>query len=994
MKRSIPFAFLPLFAVLTIGAADRSLGGSPTQARHAEGRTVIGIVSSAETRNVLQGAVVVFHSQQQTVLTDNAGRFVLTDVAAGPAEISISYVGFDTHRQTVIVSESEATRLAVELKPSLALVLDAYLVSTQREGNALAITQQRNANNVKNVMAMDAMGNLPTSNVGELLVQLPGIAGVLDTEGNTTGVSVRGMPGTLTRMTVDGVAVSGVGSGGGDRNPTMHSFSAGLYEELEVTKGQTPDMSADSIGGMINIKSRSSLSMTDRRRITYNFGARWAPSFFERTPMRSEHPIHPLTSAAYQEVFDVREGSRNLGIAVSFSYNENVNVQDYLLYNYGSSSSLPNFVWDFRARGAYNNRHVTSANVKAEYRHSDASKFEFNFIYNQGNENGNYVNEVRAITNQVVATLDANGQPTGTGGVMPGFTSRSTTARGVAASYFELVNRAPYLTFFSKTPTASIKGEHTFGRLAFDYHARYSNTRVLSNAGMRKEGGELTMGVPNVGWTLEYSDPERPVFRQTSGADIYNIGSYTRNVSFVRRDNVINSSDDSANGNFRYKFATHDPLSLAAGLAYRNGSRETRQDDARRWTRVTNAPAMPMRLAPLTTRFEVLAGRKLPDVEKTPGLDRELSNPTLWTEDLYYNQSQKYISKQSVEEEISAAYVMAKGKQGRLGYLAGVRVERTEVTGSGYIRGVLATAAQIPDPVVRATKDYNNQVTQAGDYSRSFPSLHLYYSIAENLIARASWSTSFGRPPMAQLAPTATVNDSNHTVVSTDPGIGPQYAENIDLSLEYYFRPAGLASIGYFRKDIRDYLVTSEIGPIGEGPNNGFAGLYAGYMLSSTINAGTAKITGFEFNFLHQLTFLPGLLRGLGISANWTELRAEGDFGGASTMRTNEVAQLIPRTANASLSYTYRKFGARMTLNHTGEALWTYNASPYARIYREPLTTLNVGISYRLTPRATLYCDATNVTEESVSFYRYDPSQFREARKMQSAVIFGVSGAF
>ena len=77
-----------------------------------------------------------------------------------------------------------------------------------------------------------------------------------------------------------------------------------------------------------------------------------------------------------------------------------------------------------------------------------------------------------------------------------------------------------------------------------------------------------------------------------------------------------------------------------------------------------------------------------------------------------------------------------------------------------------------------------------------------------------------------------------------------------------------------------------------------------------------------------------------------------------------------------------------------GDYLVTYNASPTARIYREALSTLNLGVSYRVSPKLTVYCDATNLTEESLSFYRYMPSLFREARRMQAAVIFGVSGRY
>ena len=946
--------------------------------------TIIGTVNSAETRNTLQGAVVMVPATGKSALTDNAGRFVLTDIAAGPVEIAVTYTGFDEFRQTVVVSRTEPTRLAVDLKASTILKLEAYTVSTEREGNALAITQQRNAANVKNVIAMDSLGNLPNGNAGELIAQLPGLAGSFDGEGNVTNVSIRGTPPGLTRVNVDGLPLTIVG----DRAPNLHSFSGGLYEQVEVIKGQTPDKSADSLGGMVNLKTRSTLSMSEKRRFTYNFSARWAPPFFERTPMREDHPIHPLLNVSYQEVFDVLGGRRNLGVSVNFSYNENVNEINQVFYDYQNTAQAPNFIWDYRSIGYYNNRHVTSTNVKAEYRLSDASRIYFNAIYNMGNEPAIDNNQVRAFTNQVVASLDANGQPTGTGGILPGYTSTVTQVRPVAASFFEQANFS--LPFWSRTPTLTLGAEHKLSRWDIDYSARWSETHYDQTAG---QGGQFVARVPNVGWIIDRTDRKNPRFIQTAGGSIFDIRSYTSDISFTRRDNVLDIGLVNAEGNVKYTFDTKYPTALKAGINYREETRERSVNDAHQWARTAGAPPLSTSWLTFKTPFDERMGQRLPAIEAR-SINGELGNPALWTENLYYKPQQKYTSNSKVTEEVQAAYLLTQGRVDRIGYLAGVRFERTDVSGAGYIRGPLATAAQIPDPVARAENDYNNPVTRKGSYDRSFPSAHLSYEFAKDLIGRASWSTSFGRPGMASLAPSATVNDTAQTVTASNPGIGPQFSKNVDLSLEYYFKPAGLVSLGYFSKDIADYIVTTQIGTIGDGANNGFGGLYSGYTLSSTLNAGKAEVEGWEFNFIQQLTFLPGVLRGLQVSANYTKLKAKGNFGGLTNLGTNEVAGFIPETANVTLTFNYKKFGSRLTFGHVGNHLVTYNASPTARIYREKIGTLNAGISYRVSPKLTVYCDATNLTEESLSFYRYVPSLFREARRMQSAVIFGVSGRY
>ena len=65
-----------------------------------------------------------------------------------------------------------------------------------------------------------------------------------------------------------------------------------------------------------------------------------------------------------------------------------------------------------------------------------------------------------------------------------------------------------------------------------------------------------------------------------------------------------------------------------------------------------------------------------------------------------------------------------------------------------------------------------------------------------------------------------------------------------------------------------------------------------------------AVVQGWEVSYQQQFTFLPGLLKGLAFSGNYTSIAAAGNFGGATSRSTNEVPGFIPRTANASLSVT------------------------------------------------------------------------------------------
>jgi TonB-dependent receptor len=299
---------------------------------------------------------------------------------------------------------------------------------------------------------------------------------------------------------------------------------------------------------------------------------------------------------------------------------------------------------------------------------------------------------------------------------------------------------------------------------------------------------------------------------------------------------------------------------------------------------------------------------------------------------------------------------------------------------------------QEPDPFKRAALDYGD-VSNRGAYRRPFPSVHATYDLSTNLKARASWSTSFARPNFVSLIPTATVNEAQQTVTGANPGLGPQFARNLDAKLEYYFKPAGLLSIGYFRKNIKDYIVTQEVGIVPFGPDNGYDGFYEGYRLFTSVNGGTANVRGWELDYRQQFTWLPGLLRGLGLMANYTRLETEGDFGG-TYRRTGEIASFTPRSANGSVTYTFRGFTGRVTTSYTGQVITSYSATAANRIYRKPMTTTNVNLTYRLHRHVNLFCDVSNIFEKGPSFFRYVPERVREIRFMPSAITFGVNGQF
>jgi TonB-dependent receptor len=347
-----------------------------------------------------------------------------------------------------------------------------------------------------------------------------------------------------------------------------------------------------------------------------------------------------------------------------------------------------------------------------------------------------------------------------------------------------------------------------------------------------------------------------------------------------------------------------------------------------------------------------------------------------------------YTGTREVVETVLAGYVMAQAKVGKTGLLAGVRTEKTDTESWGYVRSRTPSsgADQIRDPVGSAQKDYaNNRRELEGSYTKSFPSIHLL-----------SWSTSFGRPAMTNLLPNETVNENAQTLTINNPSLLPQTAANWDATLDYYFEPVGNFSIGWFHKEIEDYLVTGQtVGTIPSGPDNGYNGEYAGFTELTTLNAGTAYVQGWEFSYQQQFTFLPGLLRGLSFGANYTILDTHGDFGGTTNLSGDQVPGFIPKTGNVSLSWRHRAFNARVLVNYTSDYILGYTAASVGRNqYRFERTVVNLGVGYQFSPRFGVNLDVNNLTNEPIAQYRGIPDQMERTLIHGTTINIGVSGRF
>ncbi len=950
----------------------------------AEGAgTITGSVSNAATGDLLEGVRVAVPGLGLTALTDSTGRYTLGGVPPGTHAIVATYTGLDTQRHEVAVGAGGRAVRDFELTTAV-YQLEAFRVAGEREGGAAAITAQRNAANAKNVVAMDSYGNLPNMSASELAILLPGVTGALNLENGIDGFTVRGMGPSLNNITLDGAMLST--QGGMARQSRINNLTGAMFEGLELIKGHTPDKGADSLGGTINLKSRSPLSMREKRRVTYNLAARWAPPFYETIPLREAHRLHPMLNVGYWEVFDVLGETRNLGVAVNTFYSENVAGSHSTTRDFQNTTGEPAFLWDYRTFDQYNNRKQASLNLKVDYRLSRTTKLSLNTVYNDANEMEKLRFETRAFTNQVVGT-------TGTAGILPGYTNRLTEVRQSTASNFDVSTQGPN-NFFLRMRHLDLAVEHEWSRVTLDYGALFSRTHI--NNGNGNEGGTFTMRVNNLGWILDRTANDLyPRFIQTAGPDIRDPANYRLN-GFFQNNNIDNNHEvREARGNAKVQFPAVNTL-LKTGFHWREQFAHDINRN-RRWSHLgTTLPSDPT----IRIKNGEETGRVVPFWYASQFFrDRNPIDPTRWSEDRYWGQMIQYTGTRRVTETVTAGYAMAQGRVRNTGFLTGVRVERTDTESWGWVRARSAStvAQQVADPVGSAQRDYGNTKREIeGGYTKAFPSVHLTQDLARNWKARVSWSTSFGRPAMSNFLPNETVNETNRTLTVNNPSLLPQTAKNWDASLEYYFEPVGSVSVGWFHKTIRDFIVTGiNTGTIGTGTDNGYDGEYGGFTRLSSANAGTATVQGWELGYQQQFTFLPGWLKGFGTTMNLTALQAHGDFGTTGRLGTRDVEGFVPWIYNGSLFWRHRGFSARAIVNYTGESINEYVAgSPARNRYLFSRTVINVGVGYQWRPAVAFSIDVNNLTNAPQRAYRGGRDRMQFSLFGGTTITAGINGRF
>ena len=153
--------------------------------------------------------------------------------------------------------------------------LDAFQVSSAREGNSKAIAAQRKDMNIITSVSSDIFGEVMDGNVGEFLKYLPGVD-LEYVESEPRGPRLGGMDVQYTGVAMDGMRTASAdanrGGGAASRATSFEGFSITSVESVEINRTSSPENDADQPAGSINMRTKRAFDRKGRV-FTYNYSA-------------------------------------------------------------------------------------------------------------------------------------------------------------------------------------------------------------------------------------------------------------------------------------------------------------------------------------------------------------------------------------------------------------------------------------------------------------------------------------------------------------------------------------------------------------------------------------------------------------------------------------------------------------------------------------------------------------------------------------------------
>lgn len=843
-----------LFAVALLGST--GMGGA------LQAGTVTGIVSDATGTRTLQSAQLRIMELGRVAESDRDGSYRFPDVPAGTYTLESRYIGADTVSQKIIVPADGTLSAPVVMGTDDSQIL----VIGQQANQAGALSRQRAADGVESVLTRDAVGQFPDQNVAESLRRLPGI-NILNDQGEGRFVSVRGLDPELNSTSVNGVRLPAPESD--VRSVALDVISSDSIESIEVKKSLTPDMDADTIGASVEINTTSAFER-QKNLLTIKAEGSYNDYSEKLTPKGSID-------------FSQRIGD-SVGISGGISYYQRKFETDNVESDGWSEDDGIISTEEVNYRDYDVERKRLSANLNFDFRVGETTKLYARSVYSQFDDQ-----EYRRETSMKFDEAASSGS---------GTSIEYDDADGEISVQRSLKDR------FERQRIRSLVlgGETATDGWKLQYSGSYAKSSERENGSIDPANFEKDFDGDGLMLGLDVANMRKP--RYFVGGDAGAVADFSDPSEYELDSIQVTTLSDSRDREWAGKF------DVAREFAMDGGTFTVQAGAKGRWRdKSYNLETEYWENDDLTMEDLVgTQGYRITDI--SPVLDKKGvrkffdANRGIFELNEFDSLLDSTLDDYSVTEDIVASYLLGRWESSTLRVIGGVRYEHTKNDIRANTVLTVEEDGTLPDGSI-ADEDTAfitpNQFKR--NYSNWLPSLTVRFEPQRNLVLRAAGYKSLVRPKLSKLAPHFTIeqnDDDEREGEFGNPELKPYEAWNFDAGVEYYMPGIGAVSAGFFYKDVKNFIVDTNLDD--PGTYNGIAYDEA----TIPINGAKAKVWGIELSYAQTLKFLPSPLDGFLVQANYTYTDATGKVpndGDPSDLRKINLPASAKHTFNFALGY-------------------------------------------------------------------------------------------
>ena len=359
------------------------------------------------------------------------------------------------------------------------------------------------------------------------------------------------------------------------------------------------------------------------------------------------------------------------------------------------------------------------------------------------------------------------------------------------------------------------------------------------------------------------------------------------------------------------------------------------------------------------------------------------------------NYSWSVLQSGSVFEDVLAAYVMVNINTQIAGLdLSGnVGIRRVETDQSATVLENVAGDARLgAQNIVDENGIVNNLYAPnvlGTKYTDYLPSLNLNLQLNDNSLVRFAAAKVMSRAPINRLAGDASANVSDDGVINgsstNNPFLKPFYADQYDLSYEYYFEEGnGTIAAALFYKNIDSFVETLSIENFDfkgngfnvpdfiEDPVSGEQVATTNGIYTTAVNNGEGGyIRGLELAYTQVFSFLPSPFNGLGANASYSY--TESEIESITSLGGDTLAQSLPglsnNVLNATVFYALDDFETRLNVRYRDEFVSEQVAINEQVVNFDAETVIDFQTSYRFSDSLTMLLQVNNLTDEPTQSY-------------------------